>query len=64
MFVYLQRESSFGGHFGHQSLFFPLLKLAEVFLNEEGSVELPNCNFIVWKKKNKNKTYLRQEDAI
>lgn len=50
VFVYLQREGSFGGHLGHQPLFFPLLKLAEIFLDEEGSVELPDCYLIICKK--------------
>lgn len=50
VFAYLQREGSFGGHLGHQPLFFPLLKLAEIFLDEEGSIELPNCHLIICKK--------------
>ncbi len=50
VFAYLQREGCFGGHLGHQPLFFPLLKLAEIFLDEEGSVELPDCYLIIYKK--------------
>lgn len=46
-FAYLQREGSFGGHLGHQPLFFPLLEFAEILLDEEGGVELPHCHLIV-----------------
>lgn len=48
--MYLQRESSFGGHLGHQPLFFPLLKFAEIFLDKEGGVELSHCYFVICKK--------------
>lgn len=51
VFVYLQRESGFWGHLGYQPLFFPLLKLAEIFLDEEGRVELPNCYLVVCRKR-------------
>lgn len=50
VFMYLQRKGGFGGHLCNQPLFFPLLKLAEIFLDEEGSVELPDCYLIIWKK--------------
>lgn len=55
MSVYLQRKRCFGGHLGHQPLFFPLLKLAEIFLDEEGGVELPDCYLIICKKLKYNK---------
>lgn len=48
--AYLQREGSFGGHLGHQPLFFPLLELAEILLDEEGGVELPHRHLVVCKK--------------
>lgn len=48
--AYLQREGSFGGHLGHQPLFFPLLELAEILLDEKGGVELPHRHLVVCKK--------------
>lgn len=51
VFVYLQRKGGFGGHLGHKALLFPLLKLAKIFLDEEGSVELSDCYLIVCNKK-------------
>ena len=46
--AHLQRKSSLGGDLGDQTLLLTLLELPEVFLDQEGGVELPHCHLIVW----------------
>lgn len=61
-FMYLQREGSFGGHLGYQPLFFSFLKLAEILLDEEGSVELPDCYLIICKNLENQKQTAQKKD--
>lgn len=54
---HLQGERVALGRLAHQSLFFTLLELPEILLNQESGIELPNGHFIICKgvfKKKKN----------